>query len=225
MEPPLNDKTSLMRKLYIWAHSHEREVFGQTLAKSIELHSEAAMECMLQAAEAAMSSAPDLETQKRHLCRVAKSRFIDFLRHRYGTRRTREGKRVLATGENPVDMSNSAAQQLGHSPSAEDQLFAANELRRQLPDPAVIRENLRQVHGDRDCTLFAMSMENRSSIEIGETLGMTPANVRKRWERIKPALAQTLATVLGWETDRVMYFLAQPNNPRRRLRKRNKEAT
>ncbi len=217
MQPPLNHEAPLMRELYVWAHSHEREVFGNKLIDTAELHSEAAMECMLQAAEAAIRSAPDFETQKRHLKRVARSRFIDYLRRHCGTRKTSAGRRELAVREELIDMSNDfAAQELGHSPSAEDQLFASAELRPQLSDPTVVWEKLRQAHGDRDYTLFAMSMENRSSREIGETLGMTAANVRKRWERIKPAMAQTLAATLDWDVERVMYFLSRPGHPRRR---------
>ena len=30
MQPPLNHEAPLMRELYVWAHSHEQEVFGNS---------------------------------------------------------------------------------------------------------------------------------------------------------------------------------------------------
>lgn len=208
-----------MRELYVWAYRTEKSIFGHRLMPMVERHGETAMQCLLEAAERAAASGQDRRSQERLLSRTARQRFIDHLRRRYGTKKSpdnSDGPRKFAREDQLIDPGGEDEGKLfGSAPPPEDELIRAEELKRELVDPKAVIEALRQKHGEDDYRLFALTMEGYSSRQIANKLGVSAAAVRKRWERKKEAFGDTLSHVLGWEKYRVMYYLNQPNRPKR----------
>ena len=197
-----------MDEALIWGLENERRVFGPELWDS---HAQAdcsvAFECLIRAAEEARRFSDNPEKQKAVLIRKARNLFRDHLRQVYGVTKNKEGKRVyrvrVAYDSSELDDAETA----GHKA-----LVTHDEFAQAAMDPAAVHAALREDFSDDEVRLFELIVTGMSSQAIGAELHLAAATVRKRWERLRPAIARRIAEVTGLEE----YYVSRLLGARRR---------
>lgn len=200
-----------MDEALTWGLQNERRVFGPELWDS---HAQAdclvAFECIVRAAEEARKYSDDPGKQRAVLIRKSRNLFRDHLRRVYGVTKNKEGRRVrrvnVAYDSSELDDLASA----GHEALVTHQEFALAAM-----DPAAVHAALREHFSDDAVRLFELVVTGLSSQAIGAELHLAPATVRKRWERLRPAMAHQIAEVAGLEE----YYVARLLGARGRGRK------
>ncbi len=198
-----------MDALLVWALQNEKNVFGEKLRSFAEKHSEIAFECVVQAVEVAEANHNDRKRQEQIVKRKARNLLIDRLRRMYGVTTDDFGRRILRTQEELTDEIPDRIQPDG-SPDPGDIIEIGM-------DPKRVHEALKREHPPDIVRMFEMFVSKAGFKAIGRELGVTPEAARKRWERAREVLAETIARESSLEKDFIIRVLGGASTGRPRV--------
>ncbi len=204
--------------LLVWALEREAQIFrGQ--ASYLDSHSELAFEALQKAAaEAAQGDFP-LEQRTSVVRRRAPLRFIDALR-KAGVKAGRPGGRPALTLVQPTggDQDRPGADPLESVANDDPEVDPVDRLLRgEAICPRCLFVLLRMRFSQTDVSMFEMYVEGSSWVEIGGMFGISPVTARKRWERLRPALAEFISALTALEPAFVERMLGRRTPRRLRL--------
>ena len=194
-----------MDEVLIWALENEPRVFGGTLGQLRQNDSHAAFECVVLAAEEARKFVGDSKKQKAVLVRKTRNLYHDHLRRKYGVAKDEEGRRTYRFH---VHYDSAWVSKVLDE---ERQAAPAQGLSWEALHPKVVHEAIRRDFTADEVRLFELTVEGESSEAIGYEMNLTSSAVRKRMERLRPALASCIADASGLKTDYVLLLLGGRN--------------